>query len=481
MECFFIAIGRRPCYNAGIHTRPMGRKESFMKLEINPLYAEHLQCLVQLPTISTTNDEHTDWSHFAALHHALAKFYPLIHQNAEKTLIGNGSLLFHWKSAHPVKAPLLLMAHQDVVPAGDASKWTHGPFSGDIDEGCLWGRGTTDCKSILMSEMEAVEALMAEGFAPDFDIYLAFGHNEEVHADPHKKGARLIAEHLKKAGVRLSLLFDEGGDMECGHDLGYAADLAYISLGEKSSCDYLLWKDGPGGHSSMPGASTLIGDVARAVTAVEDHPLPYRLTPLVRAQLKAFSVLQKGVRKEIFADPDSHWEELTAIARNERDIDALLRTTSAVTMASGGEQSNVLPSHAEALVNCRLLQRDTKEAVLRHIRQVISPDVKVKLLSGEDPQTPTSTDSPEFTMVKDVIRSLYGAETIILPALLSGGTDARYYSDVCSHIFRFGGMYWTRDWGAAHQVDEKIPVNVLSTGVRFFQAVIRAYQEKDRK
>ena len=144
---------------------------------MNEKYTAHLQEIVRIPSVSTENDARTDWTQIEAIHAFLEKAYPLIHSRMEKTVLGHGSLLYRWKSGGK-KLPVLLMAHQDVVPPGNLDQWTADPFGGELRDGCVWGRGSNDCKSLLIAECEAVEELLAEGFEPDFDIYLSFGHNE---------------------------------------------------------------------------------------------------------------------------------------------------------------------------------------------------------------------------------------------------------------------------------------------------------------
>lgn len=216
-------------------------------------YMSHLQGVVKIPTVSSVNDENTDWSQFDRLHQYMHEAWPLIFEKLSLTRIGKASLLFHWKSENPKKEPVLFMAHQDVVPAIHEEQWSHPPFGGEVDEGCLWGRGAEDCKSVLTAEMDAVEELLEEGFAPDFDIYLSFGHNEEVQCTPDKKGSVLTAAYLKEQGIHLACLFDEGGNVEEGR--AGEPPLALVGMAEKAPNEFVLYKDGAGGHASKPAGA----------------------------------------------------------------------------------------------------------------------------------------------------------------------------------------------------------------------------------
>lgn len=442
---------------------------------MNTKYADHLCRIVQIPSLSSVNDQDTDWSQFEKIHEFLAEAYPHIHQRMEKTVIGHASLLFHFRSRDPKRLPVLLMAHQDVVPPGNLSQWSDDPFSGKAADGCIWGRGSNDCKSLLIAECEAVEELLAEGFEPDYDLYLSFGHNEEVQASPSVKGSVLAAEYLREKGVRIGCIFDEGGEIYRASYTGDAVDTARVGMAEKAPNEFVLYKDGAGGHASQPGRGTVLGDVARAMAAVEAHPMPYRLTALGKAQLQALSPLQEGERKAIFADPEAHWEALTKIAGQDREIDAILHTTFAVTMASGSPQANVLPAHAECTMSVRILEGDTVESVKAYLESIMPCGVQVRVSYGENPYPAGTVDCGEFRLLTETIRDVYGAETTIVPVTMTGATDSRNYAGVCGHIFRFSGRIYDEQWGEAHQIDEKVPCGVVEPAVRFFKAFLLRY------
>lgn len=151
-------------------------------------YMAHLKGVVQIPTVSSVNDEHTDWAQFDRLHQYMQEAWPLIFEKLSLTRIGKASLLIHWKSDYPKKEPVLFMAHQDVVPAIHEEQWSHPPFGGEVDEGCLWGRGAEDCKSLLTAEMDAVEELLEEGFAPDSTFICPLDIMKRCSAHPTKRG-----------------------------------------------------------------------------------------------------------------------------------------------------------------------------------------------------------------------------------------------------------------------------------------------------
>lgn len=441
---------------------------------LNKTYVEHLQGMIRIPTISDEDDSRVDFSRFEEFHRYLEDTYPLIHQKLEKRVIGKASLLYRWNCGRKTeKLPLLLMAHQDVVPAGNAGNWTHDPFGGEIADGCIWGRGAVDCKNVILGVMEAAESLLAEGFEPDFDLYLAFGHNEEVHSS--SKGALQIVEELQKQNITLGAVFDEGFGVRAVTSKDFSGYICEVNLGEKASQDYELFCECDGGHSMEPGNGTALGSIARAIVEIENHPFPYRLLPVVREQLKAMSHYVSGEKKEIYRHPEERWAELCHLAGKDRKLDALLRTTCAVTMAQGSSRSNILPARASAVLNCRLLSGDDSESVLRRIRELIPENVQIRKLSGDDPGRITSVEASSYRLIEKIEKQRFGENLIMVPGLLAGGTDAKFYGTISRQVIRYSGFILDERWGPAHGVDEKIPCDTLYATVDFYRELIRSY------
>ena len=163
--------------------------------------AQKLGDMVRVPCVSKNEDE--DLTEFYNYHKVLEKCFPLLHQKLEKTVF-DGSLLYYWKGADPTEKPILLMGHQDVVPANDEG-WSVGAFSGEVVDGNLYGRGAMDCKSTMYVEMQAVEELLAEGFVPPVDVYLEYSINEETGG----RGATFAVKYLQDRNIELGMVIDE--------------------------------------------------------------------------------------------------------------------------------------------------------------------------------------------------------------------------------------------------------------------------------
>ena len=443
-----------------------------MTVPTKEILADHLSQMIQMKTVSNSDVNKVDWSEFEKLHKLFETLYPHVYDVMEVDRVGQAGLQFHYHPKKTAKKPLLLMSHQDVVEIGDRSQWSHDPFSGLLLDDSVYGRGTTDCKHLVLSELEALESLFAEGFRPDYDLYLSLGYSEEVYLENDVDGAQRLVDHLAEKGVHIGTILDEGGGLfpEAGGRLA-----AHIGLGEKAAVNYEIYCDRKGGHSSKPGNGTALGAVAKAVVAIEAHPFPYRLTPLVEAQLSATAPLKEEPVRRIYADPKGHFEELCALAQEDPALDAMLHTTVAFTMAQASTQPNVLPSHAAVGLSVRVLQGDTVESVKRRLQGFLPEGVKIRHISGKDPVPASTPDSDSNRLLTKILHAAYGDGLLAIPFLMLGATDTRYYKPITDTVLLFTGHVHDNRWGAAHQVNEHIPVDALPASVEFFREFLKQY------
>ena len=258
----------------------------------NALY--RLSRAVQIPTVSAQKYDETDFRPFDDFLRFLETSYPLFHETCDSERVNKYGLVYRWKGKNAGLEPILLTAHYDVVPAGDLAAWKYPPFSGEIAEGRIWGRGTLDIKGQLIAQLEAAEALMREGFRSERDVYFAYGQDEETSND---FGATAIAALFKERGLRFAGLLDEGGIVVSGAISGIKAPVALVGVAEKGRVDFEFTVKGRGGHSSMPPKTTALGEIAELITRIEKNPLPPRLTPPVAAMLKNISGEMRGISR----------------------------------------------------------------------------------------------------------------------------------------------------------------------------------------
>lgn len=234
---------------------------------------ERHSALVRVPSICYDDlgpfDEDSRWKPFYDFHDVLAQTFPLVHASFTREKINTFGLLYTLPGTDPTLKPLMLTAHQDVVPVADPSTWTHPPFDAFYDGTWLWGRGASDDKNSMTALLSAVETLLSQpGFRPRRTILLAFGFDEECSG---VKGAGSIAAHLKAAygPDSLAIVLDEGGmGLQQIDNVLYALP----AVMEKGHVDIWLTLHVQGGHSSTPFPHTGIGIVSEIVVALESHP-----------------------------------------------------------------------------------------------------------------------------------------------------------------------------------------------------------------
>lgn len=441
--------------------------------------ARSLAEAVRIPTVSTYDPRDTDWAQFDRFHAYLAESYPLVHAHIEKETINTYSLLYRWRGRDSSKKPLLLMAHQDVVPVeeGTESEWCFPPFSGEIAEGYVWGRGTLDMKLLLVAIFEAVEHLLAEGFAPAGDIYMFFGHDEEVGG---KQGAEAAAQMLRERGLEFDLVIDEGGAIVERAVPEIKRPFALIGTGEKGYANIRLTAEGTGGHSSMPPLSTAVGEISAAVTRLEQQQMKLYLSPPVREFFRRIGPEMKGIKKALIANLWLFGPLFTSAFARTRTGNALLRTTTAATMAQGSPAPNVLPQKASATFNFRILPGNTGEELLQHIRKVTrNPRIKLEVLNLEEPSVISPVDSAQFHLIEKIVAGLY-PEALVTPYLVMAGTDSRKFQPLCSNIFRFSAYKLDIDeLDSIHGTNERVSLENLESCIKFNILLIKNWGTKN--
>ena len=429
------------------------------------LAVQTLADAVRLPTVSHTGGNIDEGAH-AALHELLAERFPLAHERLALRRLG-ATLLFEWSGSDPSLEPGLLMAHQDVVPVEDPSTWSRSPFSGAIDDGFVWGRGTLDDKQNIVGQLAAVEHLLAQGFAPRRTVYFAFGHDEEVGGS----GAQAVAAHLKGKGVRLAFVLDEGGVVADGIMKGLDAPAAMIGISEKGYLSVQVTARGDGGHSSMPPPRSALGLLSEALVAIEANPLPPRLEGPTGTMLDHVGPeLGFGMRL-VMANRWLLGPVVEATMSGKPSTNATLRTTTAVTMAQASPQDNVLPQEAVGVVNFRIAPGDTTASVLAHVQSVVPPGVEVARYEGSiasDPSPISRTDGEAWeALARSIRQSFPGA--VVAPYLTSGATDARHLTGLSERVWRFSPMQLdSADLKRIHGIDERLSVDNVERMVGFY-------------
>ncbi len=428
--------------------------------------------LISFKTVSYGDASLMDTAEFEAAIAYLAEAFPLCHANMEKTVVNQCSLLLKLPAVKPNgKKGVLFMAHMDVVPVNEGTEqdWAHPPFEGTVDGDFIYGRGSTDTKNSIISSLSAMEYLLEKGFQAKRDIYFAFGHDEETLGG---MGNEAIGKLLKERGVELEFVIDEGGKFKTGEDIG-APDLlmAEVSVFEKGYANITVTSESNGGHSASPGTGTSLGAVCRALGRIEDARFDADINDILKGYITALSPhITEEPFKTMFSDPEKYRDQILEHYTSKRNLDPLVRTTTAVTMLDGASPAaNVLPQKVTGLVNFRTAPGDSCDKVLAHcIAAVNDPDVKVELERGIDPSEIADIGGEGFDVLKQTL-ARYVPSAVLVPTMSVGGTDARFYELVSPACLRFKPyLEMPGSEGNAHRTDEKTLISAHVMACKMF-------------
>ena len=439
-----------------------------------PSAAAHLQGALRFPTVSHVDTSLTDYGQFDALHAYLRESYPHLSARAAWEEIGH-SLLITIPGSDASLRPALLMAHQDVVPVvpGTEGEWKHGPFSGDLADGYIWGRGAMDIKQMLIAIMESAEYWLSRGTEFRRTLYLAFGEDEETCS----VGARALVETLAGRGVTLEYVLDEGaGDVADAEDYGAPGTLVCtIGMYEKGYGDLRVRASSHGGHSSNPFRGTSLGDLAEAIAAILRAAPPPRLSEAVTRALRLLAPRITEAPMSVWAkDPERYGTELLDWFCRHESLYHQVRTTIAPTMITpGAPAANVMPHDMEAVVNLRMIPGDEPEGLLERFRAAAGNRVKLDWLQQIGASAPSDLDAWGYRCLKETLER-YFDRLVFIPAQNKGATDARWYERLCRCVMRFGPFLEEEDISreGVHGVNERISVRAYAQGIRVLTHLI---------
>ena len=430
-------------------------------------YARKLSAMVRCETVSVPGKDQRE--KFLAFHKVLEELFPLVHRELEKTEI-DGSLLYYWKGSKNNR-PLVLMSHQDVVPAEGI--WEHDPFSGDIADGKVWGRGASDTKCSVMAFFQAAEELLAEGFVPPQDVYLSSSCTEEWGGD----GCPKLVEELERRGVKPWLVCDEGGGIITDPIAGIRGNFAMVGVFEKGKADVRFIASSDGGHASAPKAHSPVARLAAFVNDAETHPVFRRKLPKeVAAMFETLAPYAGFPLKLVFTNL---WlfrpVLLKVLPMISAQAGAMIRTTMAFTMMSGSDACNVIPQEASVSANMRFIPHQGMEESLGIVRKLAEKHgLKMEVLSANDYTEPTDISGEAFRTVQQVIAETFPG-CAGSPYVMTGATDSRFYQKICDNVVRFAPViYGPEQMKGMHGMNENIGYNCLPGAVDFYKNLVKA-------
>ena len=364
---------------------------------------------------------------------------------------------------------LVLQGHVDVVTTVN-QKWTRPPFSGDLVDGWIWGRGALDMKNGVAMMVSAFIRAKREAVILPGDLVLTVLADEEAGG---VEGAAWLTENHPELFAGVAYTIGEGG----GYSYSMGGRRFYpIMISEKRGCQLAVTFRGPGGHGSLPMRDGAMAGLGKALIALNERRLPVHLTPVVEMQLKGVRDAVGSPLAELFnrlLDPSQTDAALDEMGAAGRSLDATLHNTANATMVAGGLKINVIPSEVQLSIDGRLLPGFGPEDLVSEVRAVIGegPEIEVVRLAPAQPEP----DLSRFPILAGVLREL-DPEGVSIPYLVSGGTDGRHFAQLGIRTYGFTPVTLPDGfdgWATIHDADERIPAAALDFGT---EAIFRALQ-----
>jgi carboxypeptidase PM20D1 len=301
-----------------------------------------------------------------------------------------------------------------------------------------------------------------------------FGADEEVGGH---RGAEPIAKLLQQRGARFAFVVDEGLLITEGVMPGIRQPAALVGLTEKGSISLALRTEAATGHSSMPPApgQGAVARLAKALAQVDAHPMPGAIDGVAGEMFATVAPEFSGFQRVALSNLWLLGPVVQAQLEKGQATNAMLRTTTALTMLRGGVKENVLAGAAEGVVNFRIKPGDTRESVTQHVRDVVAdPQVKIEALPGSfEASRVASTQSMGYQAINRTLREV-APDVIVAPGLMLGGTDSRHFSALSDQIFKFSPIRAKpEDLARFHGTNERISVTSLVEMIRFYHRLIQ--------
>lgn len=445
---------------------------------------EILSGMVKIPTVSGTGNE-ADY-HIDEYKEYLKKVFPALLGAAETTdatlpgpsvaimPVGDALLCrLAGRAGEAAKPPVLFTGHMDVVPAADSPAWEYPPFSGQIVQGSVWGRGSQDMKGPQCALLSAFDSLLSEGWRPERDIWLYLSCDEEVGGETTEQAARW----LKEKGIYFETVFDEGGTI-CEDFMGLVKGrAAMFGIAEKGSLEYRFTALSKGGHAANPPEHSAIVRLGEFMAEIEGTDLFRReLSEGNRAMLRRMADCTDGKLREKLlkaAGEDGDYSTLYEICPQAKN---LLGATIAFTMIEGGTAFNVLPKKAVLTANVRVSCVETCVQVTEKLERLAQRyDLLCELVGGSDATPESSVGSAGYRAMEKSVNEIYPGLPVI-PFVLGGGTDSKHFLQVAGQVLRFSPMYAAPEQGnGVHGDNESAYIEAVRDAARCYECLLRKY------
>ena len=429
---------------------------------------ENLCSLIRCKTVSNKDKSKEDKQEFVKLKNLITTLYPNFILNCEKIDVDDNGLLYKLKGKNSDLC-VVLMSHYDVVPA-DAKNWIINPFSPEIIDNKLFGRGVIDTKLTLNAILYSMDLLLTEGFIPNNDIYFAFSGEEEVNGEFSKK----VVDYFKNSEIKINFVLDEGGAVVNGVFPGVKQPCALVGIAEKGFANVSFTAVSNGGHASAPKINNPIKLLSKACLKVENKPFKMKMSLPCKYMFDNLARNSNFLYKIIFANLWCFGPIIDIFAKKKGgDFNASLRTTVAFTQLKASSSPNVLPTRAEMIANVRLNSNETLDSLIRDLKSKVKDDnVKIEIVEGYNPSTVSVIDD-NYNLISNSINETFD-NVIISPYLMVQCSDSRNYHQICSNVYKFSACDLTsEERKSIHANNESLRLEAIYRSIEFYIRLIK--------
>jgi Gly-Xaa carboxypeptidase len=486
-------------------------REKVESVEYHREIINKLSGIIRIPSESYddlgTIGEDNRWNIFFQVEDYIKTSYPTVFENVQLDHANIHGLILTWEGSVPPSEakPVLMLAHQDVVPvlAENVKDWTHPPYDGHFDGEIIWGRGATDDKGYLISIIESLDLLIRSGFKPKRTVILAFGCDEEISGE---NCGRPISDflHDKYGDDGLYLIMDEGST---GIQREFDQSFAMVSVAEKGYLDVGINVSSTGGHASNPPDHNVIGILSEIVVAIESNPFTGKVTP----KNPMFRFLECGAAHAPESSfPQSVRDKLSMVAQEDSasqkqlaqaldEMRYFFKTSQSVGKINGGVKINAIPETASTLVNLRLAVETSIAEVEAHYESLVRPIARKHGMAFAGFHSPCNTaekgktcmfgvdalepapvspvDAEPYRILSGTIKNVLKPlgpddDLIVTPYLMPANTDTKFFWALTKNIYRFTPVNLVENLNRAHTTDEFIRAAEFVREPLFFATLI---------
>lgn len=467
--CFFLILA----YNALKITRKSKKllDEKVYHDENSQIeYAKKLSKIIQCKTVSSK--EGYDDTEFAKLRDVVKALFPTVHKVAEKLTFSDDCWVYKIEGKDKNRN-IMIMSHHDVVEAKE--EWKYGPFSGEIAEGKLWGRGCVDTKTPLFAELEAVEELLNEGFEFPYNLYIGSSHNEEIAGD----GIPLAVKYFKDNNITFDLVLDEGGAIIDAPIAGMSCKCAMLAVHEKGRHTLICKASEASSHAGLTAnTETPVVRMSRFITEVSPNKIFIRrVYPEVKAMFEGLCPYMTFPMRLIFANLWCFSPLLKVLMpKLNAQAGAMIGTSCAFTKIEGGKSEVTKKNECTSTAFLRCVNDEDLKIDIENIKKVAKKyGVTVEDGEGNEYYKPADMTKPGFSYVKKCVGEVF-PHVACAPFILPAGSDARHLTDICKCVIRFAPIDIDKQqFASVHSANENISIKSIANAVVFYKHLLKNY------